>query len=88
VAQDAAEQKSILADAARATGVLGHGLATVVDAVVRLDGELARTLGDVGHLGAVRHVAHLRTLHKLTSLGLVNAEPVGNVASRNHLLSV
>jgi len=88
VAQDAAEQQSVAADAARATGVLGHGLAAIVNAVVRLDGELARTLGDVGHLGAVRRVAHVRTLHKLTSLGLVNAEPVGEVASRNHLLSV
>ena len=54
MAQDPAKQRRLATEAARAAGVLGHRLATVVHTVVGLDRILARALGDVGHLGAIR----------------------------------
>jgi len=88
VAQDPPNQISVAADTARFASILDGGLASIVHLVVRLERVLVCTLGDVGHLGAVREIACCRALHVLARLGLVNTETVRNITSRDHLLFV
>lgn len=89
-AQDATHHGRITADAFPTGAVLCDGLATIVHAVVRLDGELLGPLGDVGHLGAVQETAGHGTTHVLSILSLVDAAATRHVTGWHqvHLLFI